>query len=164
MLKNGWKDWIFKSINSDAQVKALSTLENNQELFITKWTHGLILLACWHMKGIGQAKLDLCLCCIETIDTALHIRACEWCVQWQATFLDSPGELLVMLHIQPELQIVLMASIQEGVLQDDQLFHLPTSNCEASFKLLDSSQNTEAFGPDPTRWDIIMSQKSTGQS
>ena len=36
MEKNGWNDWIFHSINWDAQAKALSTLEYNQELFITK--------------------------------------------------------------------------------------------------------------------------------
>ena len=68
MSNNGWNNWIFHSIDWDAQqAKALSTLEYTRELFVTKWAH---------MKHIGQAESDLCPSCLETIETAPHIFAC----------------------------------------------------------------------------------------
>jgi hypothetical protein len=36
MSKNGWNDWIFHSVEWDAQAKALGTLEHTQELFVVK--------------------------------------------------------------------------------------------------------------------------------
>jgi len=43
MTKNGWNDWIFHSIDCDAQAKALNTLQYTQELFVTKWDHHNLL-------------------------------------------------------------------------------------------------------------------------
>ena len=43
MSKHGWDDWIFHSIDWDAQSKALSTLKCTQELLTTKWAHDLLL-------------------------------------------------------------------------------------------------------------------------
>jgi hypothetical protein len=74
--KNGWNDWIFHSVEWDAQAKALGTLEQTQELFVIKWAHDL-LPARHHMKRIGQAESDLCPSCLETIETAPHIFACK---------------------------------------------------------------------------------------
>ena len=139
MAKNGWNDRIFQSIDWDAQAKALSTLEYNQELFVTKWAHNLLLTR-RHMKRIGQAESDLCPSCLETIETAPHIFACPRRVQWQATFLDSIRELLAELYTQPDLQMILMVGIQSA-LQDDPLFDMPTDNREASFEILVPSQN-----------------------
>ena len=139
MLKNGWNDWIFNSIDWDAQAKALGTLEYTQELFVTKWAHNLLPTR-RHMKRIGQAESDLCPSCLETEETAPHIFACERRVQWQATFLDSLRKLLATLYTQPDLAMILMVGIQ-GALQDDPLFDMPTDNREASFELLVSSQN-----------------------
>ena len=72
---------------------------------------------------------------------ALHIFACVHHVQWQATFLDSLHEMLASLYTQLDLQMILMVGIQGRALQDDPLFDMPTTNREASFELLVSSQN-----------------------
>ena len=111
MLKNGWNDWIFHSIDWNAQAKALNTLEYNQELFVTKWAHNLLPTR-RHMERIGKAESDLCPSCLETIETAPHIFACERRVEWQATFLDSLRKLLATLYTQPDLQMILMVGIQ----------------------------------------------------
>ena len=139
MTKNGWNDWIFHSIDWDAQAKALNTLQYTQELFVTKWAHNLLPTR-RHMQRIGKAESDLCPSCLETIETAPHIFACPARVQWQATFLDSLRELLAALYTQPDLQCILMVGVR-GALQNDPLFDMPTTNREASFELLVSSQN-----------------------
>jgi hypothetical protein len=139
MLKNGWNDWIFNSIDWDVQAKALNTLEYTQELFVTKLAHDLLPTR-RHMHRIGKAESDLCPSCLETIETAPHIFACERRVTWQVTFLDSLRKLLAKLHTQPDLQMILMVGL-DGALQDDPLFDMPTDHREASFELLVSSQN-----------------------
>jgi len=139
MSMNGWNDWIFHSIDWDAQAKALSTLEYTQELVVTKWAHSLLLTR-RHMKRIGRAESDLCPSCLQTIETAPHIFACKHRVQWQATFLDSLRELLTLLYTQPDLPMILMVIIK-GALQDDLLFGMPPTSQEASLELLVSSQN-----------------------
>jgi len=139
MTKNGWNDWIFHSIDWDVQAKALSTLQYNQELFVTKWAHNLLPTR-RHMTRLGKAESDLCPSCLATIETAPHIFACPLRVQWQATFLDSLRELLASLYTQPDLQCILMVGVR-GALQNDPLFDMPTTNREPSFELLVSSQN-----------------------
>ena len=109
-----------------------------QELFVAKWTHNLLPTR-RHMKGIGGVESDLCPSCLQTTETAPHIFACEHRVQWQATFLDSLRKLLASLYTQLDLQCILMVGIQ-GALQDDPLFDVLTTNCEASFELLVSSE------------------------
>ena len=65
MTKNGWNDWIFHSIDWDAQAKALNTLQYTQELFVTKWAYNLLPTR-RHMQRIGKAESDLCPSCLET--------------------------------------------------------------------------------------------------
>jgi hypothetical protein len=110
MNKNGWKDWMFNSVEWDSQGKALGMLENNQDVFVIKWAHNLLPTR-KHMKRIGQAKVDLCPSCLETTETAPHVFACERRIEWQVTFLDSLCKLLGSLRTQPDLQMILMVGI-----------------------------------------------------
>ena len=132
MSKNGWSDWIFHSIEWDAQAQALGTLEHTQELFIVKWAHNL-LPAQRHMKRVGQAKSDLCTSCLETIKTATHVFAGEQSVEQQATFLASLRKLLDKLHTQPGPQMILVGGIPK-VLSKTTLFLTcpPTTANQAS--------------------------------
>jgi hypothetical protein len=139
MSKNGKNDWIFHSVEWDAQAKALGALKHTQELFVVKWAHNL-LHARSHVKCVGQAESDLCPSCLETIETAPHIFACEQRVEWQATFLNSLRKPLAKPCTQPDLQKILMVGIQ-GALQDDPFFDMHTNNREPSFEMLVSSQN-----------------------
>ena len=135
MPKKGWNAWIFDYIDWDTQAKALSTLEYTQELVVTKLAHNLLLTR-RHMEHIAQGESDICLSCLETIETAPHIFACVHRVQWQATFLDSLREILATLYTQPDLQMILMAGTQ-GAFQNDPLFDMPTDkHDEACFDLL----------------------------
>ena len=72
MSKNSWNNWIFHFIHEEVQAKTISTLKYIQKLFISNWVHNL-LLACQHMKSMGQAKQDLCLSCLKTIKISPHI-------------------------------------------------------------------------------------------
>jgi hypothetical protein len=138
IAKNGWNDWIFHSIDWDTQAAALNTLQYSQELFVTKWAHN-ILPTRRHMKRMGKAESDLCPSCLDTVETAHHIFACPCRAPWQATFIESLRTLLQSLHTQQDLQLILIAGIEASLL--DPHYEMTTTNREASFEMLVSSQN-----------------------
>jgi hypothetical protein len=138
MQKNGWNDWTFNSIDWDPQAKALSKLTYTQEQFATKLAHNLLPTR-RHMKRIKQTESDLCPSCLETEETTTHIFACIHRIQWHADFIASLRKVLDKLNTQPDLKMMLLQGISGAI--HDPTFELPTTDREANFEILASSQN-----------------------
>ena len=110
MAKNGWNEWIFRSIDWDAQAQSLKVLQRNEGLFVIKWAHDLLpTRRC--AQRIGKAESDLGPSGLATIDTAPRVLACPLRVPWQTTFLDSLSKLLAALCTQPDPQRTLVAAV-----------------------------------------------------
>jgi hypothetical protein len=114
MTTNGWAQWTFRSIDWDAQAKALNTLEYTQELFAIKWAHNLLPTQ-RHMKRLGQAESDLCPFCLATIETAPHIFGCPMRAPWHENFITSLRKWLVKIHTQPDLQMTPLLGIRAAL-------------------------------------------------
>ncbi len=138
MTKNGWNDWIFHSIDWDAQAQALNTLEYNQELFVVKWAHDLLPTR-RHMHRMGRAESNLCPSCLATIETATHIFACPRRLPWQQTLIASLRTLLISLITQMDLQLLLLQGLEAALL--DPNYSMTATNRNPHLETLVHSQN-----------------------
>jgi hypothetical protein len=91
------------------------------------------------MKRIKQAESDLCPFCLATEKTAPHIFACSHRDLWHAEFIGSFRKVLDKLNTQPDLKMMLLQGISGAI--HDPTFELSTTDREASFEILVSSQN-----------------------
>jgi hypothetical protein len=65
--------------------------------------------------------------------------ACIHRIQWHADFIDSLRKVLDKLNTQPDLKMMLLQGISSAI--HDPTFELSTTDREANFEILASSQN-----------------------